>query len=72
MIKLKKKYIKVIDGHKRIILKRLYDYKKCSPNYVNWLSDKVVNKYLEVRFRKISIKEIKKISKKVLIQTIIY
>lgn len=60
MINLKKKYIKVIDRRKRIILKRLYDYKKCSPNYVNWLSDNVVNKYLEVRFRKISIKEIKK------------
>lgn len=60
MIKLKKKNIKVIDRQKKIILKRLYDYKKCSPNYVNWLSDKVVNKYLEVRFRKISIKEIKK------------
>lgn len=59
MIKLKRKKIKVIDSHKRIILNRLYDYEKCSPNYVKWLSDKVVNKFLEVRFRKISIKEIK-------------
>ena len=59
MINLKKKKIKIFSKDKKISLQRLFDFKYCSNNYQKWLSDEQINRFLEVRFKKISKKEIK-------------
>jgi ribosomal-protein-alanine N-acetyltransferase len=59
MINLKKKKIKIFSEDKKISLRRLFDIKYCSNNYQKWLSDEQINRFLEVRFKKISKKEIK-------------
>mgnify|MGYP000047004085 CR=1 FL=1 len=45
-------------------LKKVTD-KDCNKNYLKWLDDKKINKYLEIRFKKQSIKSIKNFVKKI-------
>ena len=58
-MKLKKKKITIIDINNKIILRRLHNYNMCSSNYINWLKDDTINKFLEVRFNKITKENIK-------------
>lgn len=59
MIKLKKKKIIILSKKNNLKLCRLYNLKMCSKNYLNWLNDKNTNKFLEIRFKKNELKNIK-------------
>ena len=59
MIKLKKKKIIITSNKNNLKLCRLYSIKMCSKNYLNWLNDNNTNKFLETRFKKNNLNNIK-------------